>query len=154
MDAHPAQSSHPESSDLLHMQVAAVVAQQAAVTEHEIRLAEREDAWHGERAAILAHVDDLLDRLDERARLLDDREARWDDDRGKLEQLGQTIAWLRTQTQSEADEIARSRQLAADAARALAAAEGHHAQIQKALERVERYLNTQAPAVRPLARAA
>lgn len=153
MDAQPAQSSHPESSDAFRAQVAAVVAQQAAVTELEIRLAEREDAWQGEREAILAHVEDMLDRLDDRARHLDHREASRDEERAKLEQLGQTIAWLRTQTQTQADEMARSRQLVADAARALAAAEGHHTQLQKALERVDCYLTAQAPALR-LARAA
>jgi hypothetical protein len=49
-----------EIRDALRVQVAAIVAQQAAVTEHEIRLGEARDQFFSEQRSLVADVESLL----------------------------------------------------------------------------------------------
>lgn len=152
MDAQPAQAPQSEKSDdAICVQVAAVIAQQAALTEQEIRLADREEAWQAEREAVLGEIETLVGQLTERDALLDEREAHLEEQTNTIAQLTESIAWLESQAQQQAEHLDRGRQLLGELGRTLAAAEGHHADIRKALMRIEHFLGAES---RPLARAA
>ena len=128
--------------DAFRVQVAAVVAQQAALSEQEIRLVEAHERWQEERDWIVAEADQLTRELADRVEILAMREIHLHSREATMLRLAELFDRLHVQAERQFEMLGRNRQLLIEALDDLAHAETQFRDFLGELARIRSVLDS------------